>query len=148
MEVQQYNQLINHLLKQEKKLTIELYNLFSIDQRKEIYKQWLISEGYTSASSYVNFYPKDIKKSYNIDLFNYSNDDELIELLPDQNLNIDNDIKKTRNCKSGYKKYRSFLSLLKMQKILFSITPVPKRTFTNNNVNVKADWELWNEPSE
>lgn len=154
MEIQQYNQLTSQLLRQAKALTIELYDLFSLDQRKEIYKQWLTCEGYTSASAYVNFYPKDIKSSHNIDLFDFSNNEELLELLPEQNLNIDDDIKKTSNCKSAYKKYRSFLSLLKNQKILFNITPIPRRTLTNkrttsnNIVNVKTDWELWNEPSE
>ena len=60
MEIQKFNQLVSQLLREKEVLTVELYNLFSIDQRREIFKQWLISEGLkpASASAYINFYPR------------------------------------------------------------------------------------------
>ncbi|MDQ6756988.1 MAG: hypothetical protein M3004_08630 [Bacteroidota bacterium] len=148
MEIQQYNHLFSNLLNSGQELTSEIYILLSIDQRKDVYKQWLISQGYSSASSYVNFYPRDIKKSHNIDLFAFSKNKILLQILPEEILNIDNDKKRTSNCKSVYKKYRFFLSLIESQKILFNKAPKPKRTSITKNILIKSEWELWSDPTD
>ena len=116
------------MLNQEKEVTLEFYNLLSVEQRKEVYKAWLISEGYSSASAYVNFFPGDIKKSHGIDVFNFTLQEILLQSLPVETLNINNDKKKTSNCKSAYKNYRFFLGLLKVGKLNFE-----KNTYIKTN---------------
>ena len=65
MDSHQFDLLLSDLC-QDKILSAEVYKDLTQEQRKNLYNKWLISEGYSSASAYVNSFPRDIEKFHKI----------------------------------------------------------------------------------
>jgi hypothetical protein len=132
-------------------LNFNEYSSASIENRKNFYKHWLLSIGINSYPSYVGTYPKNILSAHGVLLFDHCDKNSLLEKLPIDQLNIDNDKKKTSDSKSSYKNYLAFLEALQMG-IDFNENNLKSKSLNTDKekqvLKNSSNWPTWIQPSD
>jgi hypothetical protein len=145
MEIKEFNLLRNKIIADDEVLTLTIYIELTTDLRKTIYKDWLIANGVNSPNSYIGNYINAIAASHSIFLFDITSESELKLTLPEEKLNIEEDIKKTRDCRSAYRKYRTFLQQVEATIASFE-KPVTSEKIIKEKI--QSEWPVWPQPSE